>query len=79
MASLDGVVDEWDNSELVRQRLRDHHRLLVPVPLKEKVQINVECGEHNFEALKPLVRRLRDESGSVGMHLVPELQRQIFG
>ena len=79
MASLDGVVEEWDDSEVVRQRLRDHHMLIVPAPFKEKVQVNVECGEHNFETLKPLVRRLRDESGSVGMHLVPNLMREIFG
>ena len=70
VSKVHGVVEEWDNSEVVCQTLRDHHRLILPAPFKAKVQI---------EVLKPLVRRLRDESGSVGMLYVPNLQREILG
>lgn len=75
MASLKGVVDEWDDSQIVRQRIREQGKLLVPVPTEADVRVNVECGEHNFEALKPLVRRLQDPPGQVGMHCVPHIEQ----
>ena len=79
MTSLEGVVDEWDNSDVVRQRMRDHNRLLLPPPLKAGVSINVQCGEFNFEVLKPLAKRLQDPAGTVSMHTVPALQHQPLG
>ena len=77
MALLDGVVDEWDNSEVIRQRMRDTHRLFVPLPLDEKPMITVACGEMNYEALKPLVKRLQHD-GHVSQHVLPHIKLQFF-
>lgn len=77
MALLDGVVAEWDNSEVVRQRVRDKHLLFVPLPLDEKAVPTVQCGEMNYDALKPLVKRLQHD-GIVGQHSVPHIKLQIF-
>ena len=76
MASLAGVVEEWDNSEVVRERLREHHLLIIAPPLTSCVRINVNHGEHNFEALKPLAKRLQHEDGHIGMHTIPHLMHQ---
>lgn len=78
MATLQGVVEEWDNDEGLRQRLRDKGKLFIPAPYKEILEAKVECGEQNFAVLKPLVKRLRNPDGTVGMHTVPDLQYQIF-
>ena len=78
MASLDGVAVEWDNDPVVRQRLRENRKLFVAAPLMEKPQAKVDCGEHNYEVLKPLVKRLKGPDGTVGMHTVPHIQHQIF-
>lgn len=78
MASLDGVVAEWDNDPVVRQRIRENRKLFVPAPFMEKPQAKVECGEHNYEVLKPLAKRLKSDDGTVGMHTVPHIQHQIF-
>lgn len=77
MALLDGVVAEWDGSEVVRQRMRESQLLLLPLPLMDEVKITVACGEHNFDALAPLVKRLKcPVSGNVDMHSVPHLMNQ---
>ena len=76
MASLEGVVAEWDSSEVIRQRMRDGKHLIVKPPLKADVHINVECGEVNYDALAPLAKRLQDAEGNVGMHTVPAIQHQ---
>lgn len=77
MASLDGVVAEWDGSQAVRSRMRENRYLLQPLPLMDEVKITVACGEHNFDALAPLVKRLKNpHSGKVEMHSVPSIMRQ---
>ena len=78
MATLDGVVAEWDNDPVVRERLRENRKLFVPAPFMEKPQAKVECGEYNYEVLKPLAKRLLSPDGTVGMHAVPHIQHQIF-
>ena len=78
MASLNGVVDEWDGSDVVRQRMRDSQLLLIPLTHFKDVKVNVEVAELNFEALKPLMRRLQDPPGVVGMHSIPALMHQKF-
>lgn len=79
MTSLKGVVEEWDSSDCVRTRMRNHHRLILPAADKDEAKADVECGEYNFEALRPLVKRLRDPKGNVSMHTVPDLMRENFG
>ena len=79
MASLQGVVDEWDASDIVRNRLRDQRLLILPLPHMDKAHVNQECGEHNFDALAPLVKRLQYPEGVVSMHALPHIQHQFFG
>ncbi len=73
MASLSGVVEEWDASAQVRQRVREVGALFTPLPFTTKPVPTVACGELNFEVLKPIMKRLH-----VGMHSVPHLERQFF-
>lgn len=79
MSSLQGVVQEWDASDVIRDRLRTQHLLILPAPFQDGVKIDAPCGEHNYEALKPLVKRLKDPNGLVGMHQIPHLEYQNFG
>ena len=78
MASLSGVVAEWDASAQVRQRVRDTGRLFVPLPFTTKPVPTVACGELNYEVLKPIMKRLQYPRGCVGMHSLPHLERQFF-
>ena len=78
MASLSGVVEEWDASAQVRQRVREVGALFTPLPFTTKPVPTVACGELNFEVLKPIMKRLQYPVGCVGMHSVPHLERQFF-
>lgn len=73
-SSLKGVCAEWDGDATVRERVRIHHRLFIKAPLQEKPRANVDCAEVNFASLKPLVRRLKDSKGNVGMLSVPAIE-----
>ena len=79
MSSLSGVVDEWDDSSVIRTQIRNYGMLLMPVHADQHPVPTIRCGELNFDALKPLVKRLRTPTGEVGMHSVPDLQRVTFG
>ncbi len=81
MASLDGVVDEWDNSPEVRGRLRLYGQLIIALPSHDptKIKVDVATGEYNYEALRPLAKRLQFPVGEVGMHGLPFLEHENFG
>ena len=71
------VSREWENDETIRKRLRGNdRRLLFKDPWEDKVKVNVDCAEKNFEVIKPLAKRLKAEDGSVGMHSVPRIEEQ---
>lgn len=79
MASLDGVVSDWDGSQVIRARMRETQILLQPLPLMDEVKITVACGEHNYDALAPLAKRLRDpDTGNVEMFSVPHIMHQLL-
>lgn len=78
MASLDGLVDDWDASSAVRERLRVHGCLFLPAPREAEPSATVACGEKNFEVLKHMATRLQTPDGQVGMFAVPGLQRVRF-
>ena len=64
-------------SKEVRKAVRANKTsLLMQHPLDDCVEISVACAELNFAILAPLAKRLRDSSGMVGMHNVPNLERQ---
>lgn len=75
MPSLQDVSREWDQEEQVRQHVRAEKTLLIwENPSKQKISIN--NGGLNFLVLKPIVRRLLDSSGDVGMHSIGEIESQ---
>ena len=77
--SLDGVVKEWDDLEVIRDRLRERHKILLPLPSQpdqSKPKVDVATGGFNYEALRPLARRLQFPEGCVGMHTVPDIFRE---
>ena len=77
MASLDGVVEAWDDSAGLRERMRVHRCLFVPANRQAEAKASVECADKNFDALKPLVERL-EHNGEVCMFMVPALMKTIF-
>ena len=81
MASLLGVADEWDNCKVVRDRVRTCHKLILALPSHdpENPRVDVATGEHNFDVLAPLAKRLQDPPGCVGMHALPSIQTESFG
>ncbi|CAK9106712.1 Cyclin-related protein [Durusdinium trenchii] len=77
MPSLAEIAKEWEMDDGIRAHLRETKRLLVKEAWDEDVKINVDFAEKNYPVLKPLVRRLLDEDGNVGMHSVPDMLVQI--
>lgn len=43
---------------------------------KDKPYPNIPCASLNFDVLKPLVERLEESPGNLGMHSIPELTKQ---
>lgn len=78
MASIHGLVDDWDACRSIRERLRAHGCLFLPAPREAEPSATVARGEKNYDVLKPLAERLQTPDGQVGMFAVPDLQRQIF-
>ena len=76
--SLDSMVDDWDAIPEVRTRMRQQRTLFVKEDGKEKPEATISCGELNFHVLKPLVEKLEESPGVLGMHSVPHLQKQIL-
>lgn len=79
MASLDGLVCDWDACDVLRERMRVHKTLFLPEPRMSETRATVSCADRNVEVLKPLVQRLTDPTtGQVGMLTVPDLEKQTF-
>lgn len=75
---LDGVAAEWDAEQHVREHMRATHQLFSPELRRAEPRCTVQCGERNYEVLKPLVKRLRLPDGTVGQVRVPDVQKQIL-
>lgn len=75
MASLKGLVDEWDACPKVRQRMREEKTLFVNDPATGKATATVACAELNYHVLVPLVGRLEVSPGVLGMLKVPGIQK----
>ena len=73
---LSGVADEWEDMKDLRKSIKANKSLFVAEPLKDHALATVACAQVNFDVLAPLAKRLRDESGNVGMHTVPCLEEQ---
>ena len=76
---LEGVVQEWDGFEAIRDRMRERHKILLPLPSQpdqSKCKVDVATGGFNYEALYPLAKRLQFPEGCVGMHSLPAIFRQ---
>lgn len=76
MSSLNGLVDDWDACPEVRKRMRTVGALFVKEDGKDKPHPNIPCASLNFHVLKPLVERLEESPGVLGMHSIPELTKQ---
>ena len=75
MASLDGLVDEWESSKFLRGRMRTHKRLFLPEPGKSEALGTVACAVENYDAIKPLAMRLEFPAGVVGMIARPAIMK----
>ena len=75
MPSLGMVSREWDQTEDLRDRFRRERNLLQWEDVDD-MKINIANASLNYLALKPLVRRLRDSDGNVGMHQLPKIEAQ---
>lgn len=76
MASLKGLADEWDSCTHVRERVRLHNRLFLKEPGKEEVLPTITCAQINYHILRPLVERLEQSPGVLGMHSLPDIKKQ---
>lgn len=76
MGSLRGVADEWDSCSHVRDMMRNHGSLFVKEAGQAEVRGNIACAQINYHTLKPLVERLEESPGVLGMHSLPDLKKQ---
>lgn len=80
MPSLDLVAHEWEKDAEVRDHLRKAKKLLKKEAWEETVEVDIPHAAMNYNVLKPLVKRLRDDSGEVGMHgIQPIITQKLFG
>lgn len=75
MPSLHGVSREWEQEGDLREHLCRSKELLQWEDDGDQ-RVNIRNADLNFLVLKPLAKRLRDDSGEVGMHCLPEIQTQ---
>ena len=75
MPSLKDVSREWEKCEEVRERIRSTKHL-VTFEDPDDTKINIRNAAWNYHALKPIVRRLCDSTGDVGMHALPSIESQ---
>lgn len=78
MQPLRDVAKEWEGEAPLRDHVRHAHTLLQWKDTNEK-KINIRNADLNFLVLKPLARRLKDSTGEVGMHRLPQIQSQKLG
>ena len=76
MTSLEGVCEEWEACATLRERMRVHSKLVVPEPLYDQVVVSVKVADLNYDALKPLACRLKQEDGTVGQHSLSAILKQ---
>lgn len=74
MPSLASLSKEWDAAEAVREQVRSHRCLLTWQGADKKV--NMKNAALNYSVIKPLAKCLKDSNNEVGMHHVPQLERQ---
>jgi len=73
---LSGVAEEWDASSEVREHMRVKKCLFSPALRMLEPSCSVPCGERNFEALKPLAKRLLLSDKTVGQVAVPLVEKE---
>ena len=78
MPCLDCVSREWEQECDLREHLR-HSKELLQWEDDGDQRISIRNADLNFFVLKPLAKRLRDDSGEVGMHCLPPIQSQKLG
>eukprot|EP00435_Cladocopium_sp_Y103_P043434 s967_g12.t1 len=76
MASLAGLAAEWDSCSNVRDVMRKHGCLFLKEAGQAEVRANIACAQINYDVLKPLVERLEESPGVLGMHALPDLKKQ---
>ena len=76
--SLEGVAEEWEASQELRDFVRVKGCLFAPAARSDDIQITVECGARNYHTLKPLAKRLKEENGSVGQIHIPSIKKETF-
>lgn len=76
MLNLDLVAYEWEADAEVRDHFRKAKKLLKKEAWEETVKVDIPHAAMNYHVLKPLVKRLRDDSGEVGMHGLPQILTQ---
>lgn len=69
-------MEDWDSSAEIRRRMRSSKKLFVKEDGKDKPKANIPCAALNYDVLKPLVERLEESPGVLGMHPIPDLMRQ---
>lgn len=76
MPSLEGLAKEWEEDSVMRENLHKSKMFLQKEAWEETVKVDIKHATMNFHVLKPLVKKLRDSSGEVGMHGIPEIEKQ---
>ena len=78
MPCLKDVSREWEQDSDLREHMR-RSRTILQWDDPEDKKVNIRNADLNFQVLRPLVKRLRDDSGEVGMHALPGLMSQPLG
>lgn len=78
MPSLDDVSIEWEATSELRTHMRKTHELLIKEPWENDIKVDVQHAVMNYSVLKPLVCRMVDSTGSVGMHSQPKIAAQFL-
>lgn len=78
MPSIKQVAQEWEDQATIREHVR-RHKVLLDWQDWDAKKINIKNADLNYGVLKPLASRMRTDTGDVGMHSLPSLEKQTLG
>lgn len=76
MVSLEGVADQWEESKIIRQLLRNGKQILRPLKGDETIFVTGKVAGWNYDVLAPLVKKLRNPRGEIQMLNLPSITHE---
>ena len=71
---VEGVAVEWEADATLRSRMRETGSLFLDTVDGKKLECNIKCIAAHSDVVLPVLQRLVNEDGSIGMCSIPALE-----